>query len=227
MSEDATHIRRITVGRLLGGTPAVFVASAVNNSAIVTDVFAWRNDRFSNISYSRESDTSVQTLRNYYVYAEDIDGDGVMELPSLITMKRVFPEQEGKQKFLIRWFAMDLEGREMDKFFTFHNYLGGWYMQLASSWAPRVSVDQDGGRYTFYVWDEDYREASDVFSIYVLTGGSREEDATVDGRFAFYRAEGVVYAAKLEANAAEFGITENQLINNFHLIQQDWKTGET
>lgn len=115
----------------------------------------------------------------------------------------------------------------MDKYFTFHNYLGGWYMQLASSWAPRVSVDQDGGRYTFYVWDEDYRQALDVFSIYVLTGGSREEDATVDGRFAFYRAEGVVYAAKLEANAAEFGITENQLINNFHLIQQDWKTGET
>ena len=88
-------------------------------------------------------------------------------------------------------------------------------------------MEQEGGRYTFYVWDEDYREASDVFSIYVLTGGSREEDATVDGRFAFYRAEGVVYAAKLEANAAEFGITENQLINNFHLIQQDWKTGET
>ena len=227
VSEDATHIRRITVGRLLGGTPAVFVASAVNNSAIVTDVFAWRNDRFSNISYSRESDTSVQTLRNYYVYAEDIDGDGVMELPSLITMKRVFPEQEGKQKFLIRWFAMDLEGREMDKFFPFHNYLGGWYMQLASSWAPRVSVEQEGGKYTFYVWDEDYRQALDVFSIYALTGGSREEDATVDGRFAFYRAEGVVYAAKLEANAAEFGITENQLINNFHLIQQDWKTGET
>ena len=75
VSEDATHIRRITVGRLLGGTPAVFVASAVINSAIVTDVFAWRNDRFSNISYSRESDTSVQTLRNYYVYAEDIDGE--------------------------------------------------------------------------------------------------------------------------------------------------------
>lgn len=227
VSENASHIKRITVGRLLGGTPAVFVASAVNESAIVTDVFAWRNDRFSNISYSRDSDTSVQTLWNYYVYPEDIDGDGVMELPSLITMKRISAEKEGKQKCLIRWFAMDLEGREMDKLFTFHNYLGGWYMQLASSWAARVSVDQDGGRYTFYVWDEDYRQALDVFSIYALTGGSREEDATVDGRFAFYRAEGVVYAAKLEANAAEFGITENQLINSFHLIQQDWKTGET
>ena len=227
VSEEPTHIRRITVGRLLGGTPAVFVASVVNNSAIVTDVFAWRDNRFSNISYSRDLDTSVQTLRNYYVYAEDIDGDGVMELPSLITMKRVFAEKEGKEKFLIRWFSMDLEGREMDKLYTYHNYLGGWYMQLDDSWAARVSVEQEGSKYTFYVWDEDYREAYDIFSIYVLTGGSREEDATADGRFAFYRAEGVVYAARLEANAVQFDMTENQLINNFHLIQQDWKTGET
>ena len=83
------------------------------------------------------------------------------------------------------------------------------------------------GRTHLRYYVKDYRQALDVFSIYVLTGGSREEDATVDGRFAFYRAEGVVYAAKLEANAAEFGITENQLINSFHLIQQDWKTGET
>lgn len=227
VSQEPSHIKRITSGRLVGGVPAVFVASSVNGSAIATDVFAWRDNRFTNISSSGETDTSVQTLRNYFVYAEDIDGDGIMELPSLITMKQIFSEKENRQKFLIRWFSMDLEGREVDKLFTFHNYLGGWYVQLASSWAPRVSVEEDGGRYTFYVWDDSYREASAVFSIYALTGGSREEDATVDGRFAFYRAEGVVYAARLEESAAEYGVTENQLINGFHLIQQNWKTGET
>ena len=227
VSQEPSHIKRITSGRLVGGVPAVFVASSVNGSAIATDVFAWRDNRFTNISSSGETDTSVQTLRNYFVYAEDIDGDGIMELPSLITMKQIFSEKERRQECLIRWFSMDLEGREVDKLFTFHNYLGSWYVQLASSWAPRVSVEEDGGRYTFYVWDEDYREASAVFSIYALTGGSREEDATVDGRFAFYRAEGVVYAARLEESAAEYGVTENQLINGFHLIQQNWKTGET
>ncbi|MGM9549423.1 MAG: hypothetical protein ACI3V5_06220 [Faecousia sp.] len=227
MSEEPSHIKRITVGRLYSGEPAVFVASAVNEQAIITDVFAWRDGRFTNISFSRESDTSVQTLRNYYVYADDIDGDGVLELPSLVTMKRVSMEKENHQKFLIRWFAMDIEGREVDKLYTFHNYLGGWYLQLDEEWAARISVEQEGGEYIFYVWDDSYQEASALFSIYALTGGSREEDATVDGRFAFYRAEGVVYAARLENNAAEYGITENQLINSFHLIRQDWKTGET
>ena len=227
VSQEPSRIRRITSGRLLGGTPAVFVASVVDERAIVTDVFAWRDNQFVNISASGEADTSVRTLRNYYVYGEDIDGDGIMELPNLITMKQIDTEKENRQECLIRWFAMDLEGREVDKLFTFHNYLGGWYVQLDNSWAPRVSVQEEGSRYTFYVWDDAYREASAVFSIYALTGGSREEDAVVDGRFAFYRAEGVVYAARLEESAAEYGITENQLINGFHLIQQNWKTGET
>ena len=151
----------------------------------------------------------------------------MLELPSLITMKRVFAEKENRQKFLIRWYAMDIAGREQDKLYTFHDYLGGWYLQLDYSWAARVSVEQEGSAYTFYLWDANYREATALFTIYSLTGGSREEDAVVDGRFAFYRAEGVVYAARLEVSAAEYGITENQLINSFHLIRQDWKTGET
>ena len=227
MSEDPSHIKRITAGKLSGGEPAVFVASAVNDRVIVTDVFAWRDEQFTNISFSGESDTSVQTLRNFYVYADDIDGDGVLELPSLITMKRVSPEKENRQKFLIRWFAMDIQGRETDKLYTFHDYLRGWYLQLEHSWAARVSVEEEGGAYTFFVWDDSYREATALFTVYALTGGSREENATLDGRFAVYRSEGVVYAAKLEASAAEYGVTENQLINCFHLIRQDWKTGET
>lgn len=227
LSEEPAHIKRITLGKLSGGAPAVFVASAVNEESIVTDVFAWREGRFANISRTGETNTSVQTLRNFYVYADDIDSDGVLELPGLINMKRVSPEKENLQKFLIRWYAMDIEGRELDKLYTFHDYLGGWYLQLDDIWAPRISVEQEGGTYTFYVWDESYREATALFSMYALTGGSREEDATLGGRFLCYRSEGVVYAAKLEQSAAEYGITERQIINSFHLIRQDWKTGET
>ena len=227
MSEDPSHIKRMMVGSIHGGTPAVFVASLVDENAIMTDVFALKDGRFTNITDYSESDTSVQTLRNYYVYPDDIDDDGILELPSLITMKKVSLSSDDQQKFLIRWFAMDLEGREVDKLYTFHNYVGGWYLELDSTWAARVSVEQNGSTYTFYVWDESYREASALFSVIALTGANREEDATVDGRFALLRAEGVVYAARLERNAAMYDITEEQIINSFRVIQQDWKTGET
>lgn len=227
LSENIAHIRRITPGVLQDGTPAVYVGSSVDESAIVTDIFAIKDGRFTNISFSSEAETSISTLRNFYVYADDIDNDGILELPSLITMKPISSWEEESQKFLLRWFSIDVDGWEMDKLFTFHNYMGGWYLQLSSAWAGRVTVDQNDGVYSFYVWDESYQEATGLFTIYVFTGSRRDEDAVDDGRFALYRAEGVAYAARLEAAAAEYGITEEHLIECFRLIRQDWETGET
>lgn len=227
LSQNPSQIRRITASRLHGGLPAVYVTSSALEDSIVTDIFAMKDQQFTNVSYSAEADTSIQTLQNFYVYAEDIDEDGILELPSLLTMKSVYRWGEDEQKFLLRWFAMDPEGREVDKLYTFHYYPGGWYIQLDSDWASRVTVDQNEGTYTFYVWDDSYQQATAVFTLFIFTGENRDEEALQDGRFPLYRAEGVAYSAKLEPNAAQFGITEEHLIESFRLIHQDWRTGET
>ena len=227
LSEKVEHIKRIMVGKLYSGSPAVYVASAVNENAILTDIFALRDGRFTNITISSESGTSVQTLRNFYVYADDVDDDGILELPSLITMEPISQEWEQEEKYLIRWFSMDVGGQEIDKLYSFHNYVGGWYVQLDSIWANRVTVGQFGNTYNFYVWDPDYQELSTLYTIYALTGSDRETQAALDGRFALCQTEGVVYAARLESAADVFGVTKETLIASFHLIHQDWKTGET
>lgn len=221
LSERPDNVRRILYSRLQDGKPAVFVSSATQDESIVTDVFTMRGNKFTNISFSTEADISVGTLRNFYIYADDVDADGILEIPSLITMKPVSQWKEEEEKYLIRWFAMDSEGREADKMFTFHNYVGGWYLRLNSSWASRVSIEQDKDTYTFYVWDETYEEAMPIFTVYVFTGSGRDEDAVRDGRFALYRAEGVAYAASLSPDADRYGITENHLIDSFRLIQQE------
>ena len=227
LSEPPDNIRRIMSGELQSGEPAVFVASSADENSIVTDIFALKDEQFTNISFSRRADTSVRTLRNFYVYADDIDDDGVLELPALITMKPVSLHRNEEQKYLLRWFSVDIDGWEMDKVFTFHDFVSGWYLQLDSSWASRVTVDQLNGKYTFYVWDESYQDPTPLFSVFIFTDGSRDEDAVAEGRFALYRAEGVAYAAKLSGYAADYGITAEQLIENFHLIRQSWQTGET
>lgn len=221
LSEKPENIRRILSGQLQDGKPAVFVCSATQNESIVTDVFTMRENKFTNVSFSTEADISVGTLSNFYIYADDVDADGVLEIPSLITMKAVSEWKAEEDKYLIRWFAMDSEGREADKLFTFHNYVGGWYLRLDSSWASRVSIEQEKDTYTFYAWDETYEEATPLFILYVFTGSSRDEDAVREGRFALYRAEGVAYAASLGPDADRYGITEDHLIDSFRLIQQE------
>ena len=227
LSEHTSQIRRIMTGKLQDGTNAVFVTSSSGENTIVTDIFTVKDGNFTNISYSREADTSVGTLMNYYVYAEDIDSDGILELPGLISMKAVDNWGDNEQKFLLRWYAMDSDGWEIDKMYTYRNYPGGWYVQLDSTWASRVTVEQDQRSYQFYVWDESYQTADPLFTLYTFTGNDRDEVAVQDGRFALYRSEGVAYAAQLELAAPEYGITEKSLTESFHLIRQDWQTGET
>lgn len=227
MSGPVDRLKRVITGKLSGGTPAVFVGTTVEESAIITDVYALVDGVFTNVSFSGESGTSVQTLRNYYVYADDIDSDGEVELPSLIDMEPVQQKSSSVRQYLIRWYALKPSGEEVDKMYTFHDFLGGWYLQLDAAWADRVSVEPSANAYAFYLWDDARTQAAKIFTVYAFTGQSREEQAVSENRFVLYRGESTVYAAYMEVASGSVHISQEDLINSFQLIRYDWKTGET
>ena len=227
LSESADHIKRTMVSKLHRDVPAVYVASSVADNAIITDVFALRQGRFTNVSFSNDSGTSVQTLRNYYVYAADIDRDGILELPDLIDMKPVENTWMASNQKLIRWYAMGLNGEEVDKMHTFHNFDGGWYLYLDKFLTPRISVVQKDNSFAFYLWDESFEQAEILMTIHTLTGPDRDEEAVKQGYFELHRADNVLYALKTEEIAMDLGLLPEVLAEGFHLIQMDWKNGET
>ncbi len=224
MSEPADNIRRVVLGKLQDGVTAVYVASTVTSKdqdGIVTDVYALKDGTLTNVS-SGGLGTSVQTLRNYYIYADDVDGDGILEIPSLVSTKG----GSDTQQYTIRWFAMDSEGKATDKLYTYHNYVGGWYMELDESVASRILVNQKGNSFEFNLWDLETKKQQLLFSVHVLTGQRREEQAVSDNRFVLYRDTGVIYAARLEVASSNFNMTSESLIGGFHLIQEDWNKGD-
>ena len=228
LSQSVTQLKRIMTGSLHGGEKAVFVASSVDDESIVTDVYALVDGKLTNVSMSNESGTSVKTVRNYYVYAEDIDGDGVLELPSLISMRWPTEGRSAEEReHLIRWYALGADGAEYDKRYTYHNYLQGWYMEVDGKQAGRLCVvPEDTGRFAFSLWDRSFTRLEKLWTVYVLTGEDRSSVAVEDGRFILLKTDTVVYAACLEKAGERAGITQERLINSFFLIQSDWKTGE-
>jgi len=226
MSGPTDRLRRIILGKLHGGQPAVFVGTTVEESALITDIYALVDGHFTNVSLSNESGTSVQTLRNYYVYAEDIDNDGEVELPDLITMRSMESERNLSRRYLIRWYAMAVNGSEITKMHTYHNYVGGWYLELDAAWASRISVVHRDNACDFYLWDSKNQQADKVFTVYALTGQDREEQAVTENRFVLHRSESTVYAAHMEVASGLMEISREDMIAGFHLIRQDWKTGE-
>jgi len=227
MSQPVDQLKRILVGKLHGGQTAVYVASSVEDTALITDVYAGVDGKLVNVSLSNESGTSIKTLRNYYVYADDLDNDGVVELPAVIPMVTVEEATHADRHDIIRWYAMTASGEEIDKQYTYHNFVGGWFVNLDSRWASQLMVLSQGSNYEFYFWDKDFTSPQRLVTIYVLTGQDREEQALEEGLCLLYKTDTVIYAAALEANSAAYGITQENIVQAFHLIQQDWKTGET
>ena len=227
LSQPADKLKRVIIGNLDGGIPAVFTACSVDDTAIVTDIYTLSGDMLINVAVSNETGTSIQTMRNFYVYADDLDNDGVVELPSLMNMKPLEGSQIADRQHLIRWYSMTDSGSGVNKLYTFHNFVGGWYVQLDHSWAQRITVEPYGNQFTFYLWNESYKRADKLFTITALTGKNRDEQAVSDGGFVLLRTESTVYAAKLEPAAGSMGLTQDSLIFSFRLIQKDWKSGET
>ena len=227
MSQPADKLKRIIIGKLEEGTSAVFAASAAGENSLVTDIYAVVEGALRNVAFSNESGTAVQTLRNFYVYADDIDNDSIVELPHLITMKPMDDAVTTDMHQLIRWYAMSAGGEELNKMYTYHNFVGGWYMQLDSSWAPRLVAKNMGNQYEFYLWDSEYRTTQRFLTICAYTAQSRETQSLAEGQFLLLKTDSTVYAAQLDPCAAEYGLTQENVIYSFRLIQKDWKTGET
>ncbi len=223
MSVPVENLKRVVTGGLWGDTKAVFVASAYDETTIITDVYALVEGRFTNVSLSADSATSVKTIRNYYVYADDIDGDGLIELPVLVQTRD--QEDQIPQDF-IRWYNLTPQGQEEEKIFTFHNYTGRWYVRLSSSLIRqmRVTLGSNRGHTQGYVFT---RNGETLFTVYAYTGENRDEAAVQDGGFILSKTDEVTYGAVLGTGAQGAGITEDDLKENFNFIREDWKTGET
>lgn len=154
MSTPIDSLRRITAGGLSGDVSAVFVASKFDENTIITDVYAMVDGQFTNVSLSNESGTSIGTVRNYYVYGDDIDDDGLIELPELVS-------NQGKSQNLIRWYNLTPSGGEQEKIFTYHNYVDDWYVQLEQRWILSLLVQRT-------------ESEESVFEFSILQRGNRE-----------------------------------------------------
>jgi len=225
LSTGAKQVKRIVTGYVAPGTPAVFVASTYGEDTIVTDIFAIRGKDFRNVSTNAESGLSAQTVRNYNVYASDIDSDGLIELPAPVALPS---EAAGEETYwVIDWYNLAPDGERRIKMTTFHSYLNGWYLEIPELWHDRLTVHRSEDRgYTFSRWNGRGAVTEEIFTVYAFTGEDRLEQAGADGRFLLAEKGETAYAAAFGDCAWADALTEEELRAMFHFIQVDWNTGE-
>lgn len=220
LSAPAVNIRRVLQGKLEDGVNCVYVSSKSSETALTIDVFTLSGDAFTNISLGAKLPATVQTMGNYFVDPSDIDGDGILELPMLREMVQVTQDGTAAHK-IISWYALDSQGNAHSKAYTYHCFVDGWFVELAPEWTEILTVSRQGKRVDFFSWDKQYGVPIRLFSINILTGQNREEQADAEGIVRLHTTTSSVFIGELTSNGERYGLTEQKLIDSFHLIQQD------
>ncbi|MDR0890182.1 MAG: hypothetical protein LBM28_06025 [Oscillospiraceae bacterium] len=227
LSTNATAVKRVISGNVYEKRRAVFVAQEYGEGGIITDIFTFRGGVFSNISSSDETGTSVSTVRDYYVYSSDIDGDGLIELPQIIPLPEIEGDENSKSQSLVQWFNLSTDGKQENKALTYYNHAAGWYLDIENSWKTTLCVTrgQSPGAspsYEFYLAD-----AQMLLSIASVTGEDAAQQIEEAGWTVLTQKGDVYYACLLGLSGERLRLSYEEIRAMFHFIHEDWKTGET
>lgn len=221
LSKPISSFQRVQSGMLEDGTHAVYVTSMGDNDSLVVDIFAIADGSLANLSKG----TEVHAMRNYSVFPADIDEDGVVELPQAVLAQSV--SGSDSEEYILQWFSVDAAGNRHIKAYTYHHYVSGWYLFLDEDWVSRFMIQQDTNGCVFYLRNPATGNIQKIMTILTLTDSDRESEAMTEGRIVLYKGDSIIYAADLEAIAAEYNITEEILLEIFHPIRKEWNTEES
>ena len=222
LSVSAESVKRIITGLVAESVPGVFVASTYDDSNIVTDVFVAPSDgTFRNVSQMDENDLSTSTVRSYYVYSTDIDGDGVIELPETRPLVVLPGDPSSRGQSCILWYNLRPDGTHVENCTTYHNYAEGWYLRLPDEWRSSLSVttreDEVYGSCTCFVIS-DYISRHELLRVYMLEGKTATDALDAGALILLERRGNTYYCA---APGAELTLDSATLQESFGFILTD------
>ena len=205
----------VITGKLDQDTPAVFITGINSQGIAVTDILVWQEDAgLVNAALDRSTGLSTATAPYRQLAPQDINGDGITELPRPDSSVSDTKQADG----MVFWEQYRPDGLATVER-TYHCLSGGWYFILPEDWTGEVTaLASDAGigetQVTLSVQGEK------ALSICALTGENRERRALRGNRVVLKRRTGTIYAA--ETLSETYSLDEETLRQNFNLIVHSW-----
>ena len=206
-----------------GGSVRLFVDESTGNNIYQTEIICWDDGSKRLYIPKTVSDRPLSsfTQRNVKTLCEDIDGDGMIEIPSVVRLPgatRYDPENGVTENLYLNvWYAA-----EDDKLTDFKRYIdcsgSGYTFDFPESWMNLYTVQYDisKGSLEFYLYnDEDSTRGGLLFSLERETVSDAVDDDDDLDRYPVYSGNEYNYFAIITPAALEQGITAEEIIGHF------------
>lgn len=133
MNEDIVQYDHVTVGVLADRTPAIYVDSRLASGSLMTEVLTYADGTLVNRIYGTDNLMVEQTIRVNTLFSQDINGDGVIEIPARVTV-----DEKTKTEVTVWRQVGDGELKEVCR--TLDNENAGYRLMIPERWIGQVYV---------------------------------------------------------------------------------------
>lgn len=210
----------LVLSKLSTGKAAVYI-DEIKGAGAVTEVLYFENGELKNPLLETENTIeNIRTLRSASITSQDIDFDGVLEIPVATNL----PNAAGSEELLYytNWCAFDGENL-ITKKISILNTIDGYSVDVPKDLEGRLAVlkDTESHRRVFYYYDSELDAVGErIFSISVIAA-SRWDKKDYDKMNTFEIARGGknVFVASINM-ASKNALSEKQIKEMFSLIGQ-------
>jgi hypothetical protein len=208
----------IVAGKLESSVPALFITGVSDAGEATTDILVFREPgSLVNVALDSKTGVSRISVPNLAIKPQDINGDGLIEIPSVASTYSGV--KFDSSDCVVVWRAYGLDGSYTEVQNTFYDRTSGWYFVLPSDWSGTFSaVPQESGVNENTIAFQ--LDGKTVLLISTITGENRENRATRGNRVILQRQTEAIYAGELLRG--DLGMDETLMKKNFHLILNEW-----
>lgn len=178
MANNVTSYVNSAVGKVEGEFPAIYIDELTNKNQLQTEILYYRYDSLQNpINVAGGSLLNVCTRSPGY-YSQDVDHDGAVEIPSVMTMLGYEDAVDDEKLYLTNWYVYkDLYELEI-KYSGYYSLSDEYAMMFPSRWDGQVTakIDSDSEEMVFYKYDGDINgEMIELMRIAVVNENDKDE----------------------------------------------------
>ena len=216
-------LRQIRQGRITGASAIVFSGVSAEG-LLLTDVLTVDGGSLVTVS-PRQEILSSAPIHSYYVYPDDLDGDGLLEIPETRQLD-AYDEGSGAQ-WVIDWYSLSASGSCRKVTTTYQNFGENWYLEIPAVWEDTLIIKAGDesttvSTVTLYHSRED-EPLQEILTIFTLRGSDRQQYAADRGLTILVNDNEMILAVSLPDAEPWDGSTDlSQISELFHYTRSGW-----
>ncbi len=204
---------------LSSGKAAVYI-DEIKGVGAVSEVLFTEKSRLVNPLYNEETGETLATLRSASFAVQDINGDGVLEIPVQQDVPSVTRSDVNEKLFLTDWCSFN--GQTLtSQMTTMINTADGYYYILSQKWLGHIAIlkNTDSRLREIYSYDHDAEKVGKLRIGFLAVRQADFEAKKYDtAKYTYLTSNGVsAFLCEIPQQSAEDGLTIDEVKSNFKI----------